>query len=106
VPKGCRRTALNEGTDKTGNPGSTIPHHYRIRDLPVRDGARKVDFVDADSLFFIDETGSSTKMTRRYGRARGRRLLTKAPFGHWKTTTFVAALRRGWPRRQWCSTAR
>ena len=35
-------------------------------------------------------------MTRLYGRAlRGRRLLAKAPFGHWKTTTFVAALRRG-----------
>ena len=34
-------------------------------------------------------------MTRLYGRApRGRRLLAKAPFGHWKTTTFVAALRR------------
>jgi len=34
-------------------------------------------------------------MTRLYGRApRGRRLLAKVPFGHWKTTTFVAALRR------------
>jgi len=35
-------------------------------------------------------------MTRLYGRApKGQRLLAKAPFGHWKTTTFVAALRRG-----------
>jgi transposase len=34
-------------------------------------------------------------MTRLYGRAaKGRRLLAKAPFGHWKTTPFVAALRR------------
>lgn len=34
-------------------------------------------------------------MTRLYGRApRGRRLIAAAPFGHWKTTTFVAALRR------------
>lgn len=33
-------------------------------------------------------------MTRRYGRApRGQRLLARAPFGHWKTTTFVAGLR-------------
>jgi len=33
-------------------------------------------------------------MTRLYGRApKGRRLLARAPFGHWKTTTFVAALR-------------
>jgi transposase len=53
-------------------------------------------FVDADKLVFIDETGASTKMTRLYGRApRGRRLFAKAPFGHWKTTTFVAARRRG-----------
>jgi transposase len=34
-------------------------------------------------------------MTRLYGRApKGQRLLATAPFGHWKTTTFVAALRR------------
>jgi hypothetical protein len=39
---------------------------------------------------------AGTKMTRLYGRApRGRRLLAKAPFGHWKTTSFVAALQRG-----------
>jgi hypothetical protein len=52
-------------------------------------------FIDPDKLVFIDETGASTKMTRLYGRAlRGQRLLSSAPFGHWKTTTFVAALRR------------
>jgi transposase len=51
--------------------------------------------VDVDRLVFIDETGASTKMTRLYGRApRGQRLIASAPFGHWKTTTFVAALRR------------
>ena len=33
-------------------------------------------------------------MARRYGRCRkGERLLCKEPFGHWKTTTFTAALR-------------
>ena len=33
-------------------------------------------------------------MTRRYGRARrGDRLVASAPHGHWKTTTFLAALR-------------
>ena len=32
-------------------------------------------------------------MTRRYGRCpRGQRLLASVPWGHWKTTTFVAAL--------------
>ena len=44
---------------------------------------------------FIDETGASTKMARLYGRApRGVRLCCGVPHGHWKTTTFVGALRR------------
>jgi transposase len=52
-------------------------------------------FIDPERLVFIDETGTNTKMTRLYGRApRGRRLLAAAPFGHWKTMTFVAGLRR------------
>ena len=33
-------------------------------------------------------------MARRYGRcSRGKRLLSSVPWGHWKTTTLVAALR-------------
>jgi len=45
-------------------------------------------------LLFIDETGTTTKMTRLRGRAlRGKRLKANAPFGHWKTQTFIAALR-------------
>ena len=50
--------------------------------------------LDPRNLVFIDETGTNTKMVRLYGRApRGRRLIGKQPFGHWKTTTFTAALR-------------
>jgi len=45
-------------------------------------------------LVFLDETGTTTKMTRLCGRARrGDRLKAKAPFGHWKTQTFIAGLR-------------
>ncbi len=45
-------------------------------------------------LVFIDETGASTKMARRCGRARrGQRCRAPVPHGHWKTTTFVGALR-------------
>lgn len=45
-------------------------------------------------MVFIDETGASTKMARRYGRAlRGARCRAPVPHGHWKTTTFVGALR-------------
>ena len=44
---------------------------------------------------FIDETWASTNMARRYGRAPcGERLRVGVPHGHWKTTTFVAGLRR------------
>ncbi len=50
--------------------------------------------LDPDRLVFIDETWAKTNMTRPRGRSlRGKRLLAKVPHGHWKTTTFVAALR-------------
>jgi len=50
--------------------------------------------LDPERLVFIDETGASTKMARRHGRApRGERLHMSVPHGHWKTTTFVGALR-------------
>jgi transposase len=52
--------------------------------------------LDAKHLVFVDETGTSTKMMRTHGRCRrGRRLIGKAPWGHWKTTTFTAGLRCG-----------
>jgi transposase len=45
-------------------------------------------------LVFIDETWAKTNMARRHGRAqRGRRLVAAVPHGHWKTSTFLAALR-------------
>ena len=51
--------------------------------------------IDPARLVFIDETWTKTNMTRLYGWAkRGKRLIDKTtPYGHWKTTTFVAALR-------------
>ncbi|MGI9449117.1 MAG: IS630 family transposase [Geminicoccaceae bacterium] len=53
----------------------------------------KID-LEPERLVFIDETGASTKMARRYGRAlRGERCRASVPHGHWKTTTFVGALR-------------
>jgi transposase len=51
--------------------------------------------LEPHRLVFIDETGTTTKMTRPRGRCpKGQRLLSKAPFGHWKTQAFIAALRR------------
>lgn len=52
--------------------------------------------LDPTRLVFIDETGASTKMARLRGRApRGQRCRAAVPHGHWKTTTFVGALRLG-----------
>jgi transposase len=50
--------------------------------------------AEIDQLIFVDETGTTTKMTRLRGRAHvGARLRAKAPFGHWATQTFIAGLR-------------
>jgi transposase len=47
-----------------------------------------------ERLVFIDETWAKTNMTRPRGRSlRGTRLVAAVPHGHWKTTTFLAALR-------------
>jgi transposase len=50
--------------------------------------------LEPNRLAFVDETGTTTKMTRSRGRARrGDRVRASAPFGHWGTQTFIAALR-------------
>jgi len=73
--------------------------HAAEQDRPDVAAARKAWFemqtkLDPRKLVFIDETAASTNMTRRYGRGtRGERLVCKVPHGHWKTSTFVAALR-------------
>ncbi len=47
------------------------------------------------SFVFLDETGASTAMIRRYGWGpKSERLVDAAPQGHWRITTFVAGLRR------------
>jgi transposase len=50
--------------------------------------------LDPSRLVFIDETWAKTNMARSHGRcARGKRLSAKVPHGHWRTLTFLAALR-------------
>jgi transposase len=44
---------------------------------------------------FIDETSLKTNMAKTTGWSpKGARLIDHAPFGHWKTQTFIAALRQ------------
>jgi transposase len=47
-----------------------------------------------ERLAFLDETAIKTNMAKTTGWAPcGQRLVDHAPFGHWRTQTFVAALR-------------
>jgi transposase len=50
--------------------------------------------IDLTRLVFIDETWAKTNMAPLRGwAAKGQRLIGRAPFGHWNTMTFIAALR-------------
>jgi transposase len=72
----CARTDLRE--ERRVWRGQRQP---RMRQQPSR-------------LVFLDETSVNTKMTGLRGRSRkGQRLRASAPFGHWKTHTFIAGLR-------------
>ena len=51
---------------------------------------------------FIDETSVKTNTAKTTGWApRGERLVDHAPFGHWHTQTFIAALRHDRPDAPW-----
>ena len=55
---------------------------------------RYQDRIDPRRLVFIDETWVKTNMAPLRGWGdRGARLIAHAPAGHWKTMTFLAALR-------------
>ena len=63
--------------------------------------------MDPARFVFLDETGTATNMTRRYGRCPSeQRLVAAVPHGHWRTTTFSPGSGRAASWRHWCSTAR
>lgn len=58
--------------------------------------------VDPSRLVFIDETWTKTNMAALRGWApRGQRIKAKVPHGHWKTMTFLAALRHDRVEAPW-----
>ncbi len=74
-------------------------HHWIIRRQPLMR-------LDPHRLVFIDETATTTKMTRLRGRApKGQRLVMHTPFGHWRTQTFIAGLRCGGLTAPWILNA-
>jgi len=54
--------------------------------------------LDPAKLIFLDESGVTTEMTRRYGRGPGgARVREGTPGGHWRTLTVLGAIRlSGW----------
>src|SRR5258708_1674571 len=82
--------AATSRSKKHRTPASRIG---RTWPLNARCG-RHLSLRSTSTVVFIDETGTSTKMARLYGRSPyGQRCVAALPHGHWKTTTFVGALR-------------
>lgn len=51
--------------------------------------------IEPRRLVFVDESGATTEMTRRYGRAPcGERIREATPAGHWSTLTLLGAMSR------------
>lgn len=58
--------------------------------------------MPAARLVFVDESGASTQMTRRYGRSPvGQRLVCPVPQGHYQSSTMIAAVRLEGPQAPW-----
>ncbi len=82
-------------------PGSVSKKTLFAAEQDRPDVARKRRFwkkhqakLAPERLVFLDETWAKTNMTRLRGWSpRGQPLQAKVPHGHWKTLTFLAALR-------------
>ncbi len=72
--------------------------HAQEQDTPENQQRRAawqeaLNGIDPARLVFLDETGVTTEMTRRYGRAlSGERVREATPAGHWSTLTLLGAL--------------
>jgi transposase len=71
--------------DEQRRPDVAVTRRQWRATLPVRDARQYV---------FVDESGVTTDLLRRYARSlRGTRIGDHTPCGHWQTHTVVAALR-------------
>ena len=72
--------------------------HAQEQDTPENRQRREVWWetvsrIEPERLVFLDESGATTEMTRRYGRApRGERVREATPAGHWSTLTLLSAM--------------
>ena len=63
-----------------------------------REWRQNCQTIDAADLIFLDESGVTTEMARRWGRiAGGGRVHDAVPAGHWRTLTLLSAVSvSGW----------
>jgi transposase len=86
------------GAEADGLPFKKKSLHAKERDTEAN-RKRRQEFVQAlggiapEKLIFLDESGVSTQMTRRYARGRGgARIGEGTPQGHWKILTILGAM--------------
>lgn len=94
-------SALSRELQKLDRPRKRKVARAAERDEPEIQRQRaawtnRTDDVDPQRLVFVDETGVSTNMTRRYGRApEGERVYTDMPHRNYKTLTVLGGMRLG-----------
>src|SRR6266567_1135060 len=100
----CSSASRDSGTSSSGlDYGVKKTLHASEQDTEVGRQRRQAWWeqiveIDPRRLVFLDESGVTTEMTRRYGRAaRGQRVAEGTPAGHWRTLTVLGAIRAsGW----------
>jgi transposase len=93
TPAYCRGSSELRGS---ASKKTILPSEQRRRDVArKRERWRRYQGrIDPARLVFIDETWVKTNMVRTHGWGpRGLPVRDDAPYGHWKTLTFLAALR-------------
>jgi transposase len=92
-----------DGAGRDGIVSEKKSLHAAEQDTPANQLRRSIwrqetSQIDPSKLVFLDESGVTTEMTRRYGRAgRGERVGEGTPCGHWRTLTVLGAIRAsGW----------
>jgi len=94
----CCLSTIDRTLRQLGLTRKKKTRHATERDQPNVQAQRaafdqKMAAVAPAHLLFVDETGTTTAMTRTYGRCpAGERLPAAAP-GHWETVTLIAGLR-------------
>jgi transposase len=95
--------AVVDGAESHGGATKKKSLHASEQDTAAGQLARSIwrhetSRIDPSKLIFLDESGVTTEMTRRYGRALdGKRVGEGTPGGHWRTLTVLGAVRQsGW----------